>query len=704
MTPSLRERVQDRAIQIIGGQRYQQRQERLAGILENAYRRGPALVPTQTLFERLGEVDARLLDLWARQFGYEILEGRWVGQYELTEEDRLRVVTQSRWQYHRSAQYENTITMWTDFGFGQQVEIVPEDEDARIIWDEAFTAKRNRPLFKQRKLHELSDDILRDGELFFAAYANTIDGRVTFRRFRTDDVKEIVYDKEDTDVPVWYKVKVAKNSSDDNGYTYFPDWEASQQNRDQEWERIQAKEPDAKRIEDRSKQVEISGEQITVTDAVMMQAAPAMRRGRGWPKMYRFMEWDDSLKRHIGDHLAVAKSVATYVDKVIAKGGSRAVDAIAARFASTLSTGASDWVERNPAPAAGGVMTTNDAVTVERRPLTTAAGDAQTTSGLVAGQMSAASKTPLHWMGYPQQLQNRATARETNRPFIEQMERYLQFWSDVFADMVAICLMFAEKYDPIYMDGFTTDAVGVTFESPQLIPPDEIASVMKAISDIASVGMLDAGVAERANEWLTGLALVNLGARNVPAIIEPEDGEAVPEPEEPEEEMPEPETEAQAIFRLVSEMKRMDQEQEHARLSGFLQDVSEFLDRQQRRVQVSEAAEAVKRAAAAVENEGERVTEVHAHVDVKPPDVTIGKTVVNMPEQEPPVVEVTTGETHVHVPEQAAPQVDVRAGDTHVHLPEQEPRRSTWGTRLSRCRHPHRRHQRQTSISISRPS
>lgn len=524
--PTFRERL----IDIIGGRPYRQRQEKLAGLLEHAYRSGPALVPTQTLIDRLGEVDSRLLDLWIRQAGYQVLNGRWIGKMNLTEQDRLRVVEQSRWQYHRSSQYENAITMWTDFGFGQQIKIVPVDEDARAVWDEAWNARRNYPLFKQRKLASLSTDVLIDGELFFAAYANTVDGRVTYRRFATDDVREIVYDKEDKDVPVWYKVKVAKTAENTAGILYFPDWQASQVDREQEWERIVKTNPDAKQASDLSREIELNGERTAATDAVMMQAAPTTRNGRGWPKMYRFIEWDDSLRQHISDHLAVTKAVATFVDEIVAQGGSRSIDEITAKFASTLSTGSTDWAERNPSPAAGSVMTHNDAVTVNRRPLTTGSNDAQTTSGLVAGQMSASSKTPLHWMGYPQQLQNRATARETNRPFIEQMERYQEFWADVFTDLVGIALMFAQKYDPQYAGGFESDEAGVTFESPQIIPADEIASVIAAVTNAVRHGAVDVDVATNAVNWLVSLAMVNLGARNVEDILEPEGIGTVPEP------------------------------------------------------------------------------------------------------------------------------------------------------------------------------
>jgi len=526
--PAFTERLRDFAINTIGGQSYRQRQERTADLLERAYRQGPALVPTATLLRQLGEIDPQLLDIFMRQRGYQVIHGRFIGSFNLTEQDRVRAVEQSRIAYHTDVQYENAVTSWTDFGFGQQVQIVPMDDAAKEVWDECWTARRNAPLFKQRKLHMLSNDLVKDGEIFFVAWASTVDGSVTWRRYATDDVAEIIYDNEDTDVPLFYRCQT------DKGDVYFPDWQAQQKDLDQEWTRITKANPQAKRADDIGQEVEIGGQQIKATVAVMLQAAQNPINGRGWPKFYRGIEWMTSLRQHIGDHLTVAKAVATFVDEVITKSGSRGVDAIAAKFASTL-TSASGWQERNPSPAAGSVLTHNDALSVERRPLTTGAGDAQTTAGLVVSQASASTKIPPHYMGFTQMLQNRAVARETNRPFIEQMERYQEFWADVFHDMVQITLMFAERYNKRYSAGFETTEVEVSFESPLLIPVDEIAAAIKAITDSVSAGVADPAAAQRAVDWLVAMTLVSLGARNVARILEPEEGEeSAPEKRGPE--------------------------------------------------------------------------------------------------------------------------------------------------------------------------
>jgi len=314
---------------------------------------------------------------------------------------------------------------------------------------------------------------------------------------------------------------------------YFPDWQPTDDELDEEWKKIKTENPTAKRADELAPTIEIGGEQETRTDVRVIQAAHNKRGGRGWPAFFRGTEWMESLKTHLGDHLTVASAVATFVDEIKTKGGSRGVDEIASKFASTLST-STDRLERNPSPAKGSVFVHNEAIESKRRPLSTAAGDAQTTAGLVVGQISSSTKVPPHWMGFPQFAQNRATARETSRPFIEQMERYQEFWADVFQDMVAVTLYFADKYSSAgEKTNFSSTEAAVTFESPQRIDPSEISSMIGAIDKAATGGALDPDVAKNAIAWLVTTALVNLGARNVSEILEPSGEERADTDDEP---------------------------------------------------------------------------------------------------------------------------------------------------------------------------
>lgn len=510
--------VRRNAIEVIGGRPYQEHQKNVAWALDQAFRRGPALVPTETLLSRLGEVDQRLIDLLMDSHNWRVLSGVAFGKLRFTEQDRQRAVEESRYYYHFDVQFQNAVQMWTDFGFGQRINVVPTDEKLREVWDEFRGAPRNKPILKQRKLHTLSNDQVVDGEQFFVFSTSTIDSETRIRRARTDEITEVVYDNDDPDVPLFY-VRSVEKMDDNTTLLYYPDWSAWRDMRD----RLDTVEiPDgAKRADEMDEMAVIDGEETPATVRVMQHIAGDEIDGRGWPRFYRVPDWTSALKQLIGDQMTVRKAVATFVDKLIVQGGSRASDAVAAKFASTIST--TNWTERNPSAAPGSTLVHNDAVTSERRPLATGAGDAQADSFLPIGQISAGTKVPPHWMGFPGAMQNRATARESSKPFEQQMERYQIFWTDVFQEWVEIVAMFAVEFNAQIDDGTfsTTDAV-VTMETPLDLEVNDIVGLFNAVEKAAADAIIDAGQAGRVLAALAVLALNEFGIQGAGGVVEGE--------------------------------------------------------------------------------------------------------------------------------------------------------------------------------------
>lgn len=523
--PPFAERLKTNLINWIGGESYRRSQSHLVGLIDRIYRYGPALVPTQTLLQQLGEVDGRLIDLMLRTQTGQVVAGQPFGfGRKMRESDRLRVVHLSRIQYDADGQYESAVSMWTDFGFGQKVEIMPNDDTAREIWNECWKSRRNSPLFKQRRLHKISEELLIDGEVFFVAYASRIDGKVRWRKFATDEVTDVIYESGDSDIALWYKVKTSA------GAIYFPDWQASDKQLNEGWQKIHDDDKDARRADELSGTIEIGGETTRSTDCRVVHAAIDERNGRGWPKFYRAIPWSDALRDHIGDHITVARSRATYVDKLRVKSGSRGVSAIASKFRTTAA-GSSGYTDTNPPPAAGSMFASNDAVDLERLPMATGASDAQITTGLLVSMLSNCTKIPPHWSGFPQIAQNRATAKESNRPFVEQMQRYQKFLADVFQDLVEVTLMFASEYGKHRGADFSEVESSVTFESPEIADLPAIAVAIKTIGDGLGNGTIEAAEGERALKWLVRLYLVTLGARDVESIVGEPEGSAEEGPE-----------------------------------------------------------------------------------------------------------------------------------------------------------------------------
>lgn len=547
--PNLIERVQQNgwrqtAVEIVGGQWYKDKTERTAYIIDMAYQKGPALVPTRELARHLAELDPRLYDLVKRMEGWNILSGAsWGTRLQFTEQDRIRAIWESRFYYHYDVQIANSVDMWTDFGFGQSVKISPsspvdEDEDttddtttpldaekvdpAAEVWDKFWDNPRNGPVLKQRKLAQFSNETVRDGEMFFEFSASGQDGSTTIRRVYTEEIAEVIYETDDQDVPLFYKRKV------DKGYLYYPDWQAKQSYADvldATWEQLKkdGKIPsDAQRADQASETQEFSvnGEQQErrLTDVVMQQVALNEINGRGWPQLRRAIEWANALKNFLQDRATVARMVAAYVDEITVDHGSRGIDAVKANLGTTLNTGL--YTERKPPAPAGSTLTHNKAVDVKRRPLTTGAGDAVDDAMLMVGQISAASKVPPHWQGFPMAMQNRATARESSRPFMEQMERYQTFWTSVFKEWVTIVLWFDTQY------GSGADhsevEVTVTLESPLDLEMEEVTKLMDSITAAHEKGLIPDWMAEVATQKLVVLGLEDLGVRDFEQIEEPD--------------------------------------------------------------------------------------------------------------------------------------------------------------------------------------
>lgn len=511
--PSIRERV---SAFWDGGATARAETRRLAEAALEAYQYSTS---PQYLVEQLQETDPELLDWLLQQRGWDAIG--LVGMARFSEQDRLRAVKEARHMYYYDVQTKRAVNMWTDFGLGQRIEIVPRDEVALPVWEEFWTARRNRPVLGQRHVQDLSNKLVLEGELFLVFYGSTLDGKSTVRRVVTDEIVEVITVPGDRETPLYYVRQTEATSGQEYNQIYYPDWQATQ---------AQLRKVEIPRnaiLAQRVKQTFlIDKKTVPSTRVVMLHAAYDVGdKGRGWPMFRQAMVWSRTYKNFLGDRATIAKVVAMFVNEIIHKGGSRAGKAIAAKFASTLSATSSR--DTNPPAATGSMLVHDEAVDVRRMPLGTGAGDARIDGMTLLGQVSAGTGIPLHWLGRPDAMQNRATARETERPWLEQMERYQTWWADVFNDIVEIVLRLSgTEYEDYSAD--------VTLDSPYYVTTDEIARLFGAVTDAQAAGILPAAVATATMERLLAVGLTNIGIRDASDIIE----QALEE--EPEEEAPPP--------------------------------------------------------------------------------------------------------------------------------------------------------------------
>jgi hypothetical protein len=461
------------------------------------------------LKRKLAELDPRLLDLIMDQAQYETI----VGYSDLSAGSRMRAVTACRFANRTDVQIGNAQNTWTDWGFGRSVDIRAVDDGANEIWQECWTAARNRAIFGQRFIHELSKQILTDGELFFIGYASRVDGKTTWRTLKTEQVPHIVHAEDDAAINVWYIVTLDGEAvAIPDAFTLFSD-----------------------ELRNRFDGVALPHNvtDINQTDGALANGGtyavivPAMRNrdddGRGWPEFHKALAWSSVYSQMLREYSAVFSAVAMFVDKVKVKGGQRTVDDVIAALQSSLVTGGG-YSDTNPRPAAGSTWMENESLDRTRMPLGSAAGDAQTGTGILALQLATGLGVKASDVGRVDMFQNKATADIAAESPQQRWQRYQLFWADVWGDVVETTL---RLYGMFTRTQFSSYEAGVSSTLPLDLDTTEIAQAMDAINKAAAAMTMGYDVAARANLALAELLLLDLGVADVDAILQtPQSAEA----------------------------------------------------------------------------------------------------------------------------------------------------------------------------------
>lgn len=469
------------------------------------------------MLDNLREYDPRLYDMLMHLRNYDQLSPS--GDLaEPNERDRLLAVDEARFLQRYDVLTGHGIRLWTNFGFGQHVEVRPRDEAAREVWTEFWKSKRNRALLRERNLHKMSDIVLTDGEIFFAVFIG-LDGRSTIRRVPTEQIKEIISHPEDADTALYYR----REWTDDAGgaqVVYYVDWLAEPADLDL----VREKLPSDARIAGQPG----SPGGSSYTKVVLYHAAHNTLRRRGWPITVSAAGWSREHKKFRENRAAVARAVATYVDELKVKAGQRGVDAIKARLQSSLATGAG--LENNPPPVAGSTFIHNEAVETARRNLTTGAGDAKDDGEALAWMANLGLGVFPHYAGMGDAYRL-ATATSMETPISRLWSRYQLWWADVWSDLVDLVLTAYEENTNVVFDDHEADVSTDALVSQDI---DQIAELITSILDAMEKGGMDEDSGFRAVRRLVVMALQTLGVDEVDEIIDPD-------AELPSEQEPEPE-------------------------------------------------------------------------------------------------------------------------------------------------------------------
>jgi len=410
--------------------------------------------------------DAGTLDMMRRHAGDYLLSPSSLG--EMSEQERLGIVAAARYLYEKSVYAEALVRIQTDFGFGRRVNITPDDDKAKEVFNEFWTAKRNRAVLGVKNIQELSDRLCVDGEfflVFFTATAGRTKGQTYVRLIRTEQIIECITDPNDSATVLYYRREWTPANSLKQQTLYYPDWMAEPDQLDR-----------AKLLRD----AKLAQNLRPMTAVRMMHVKLPGLEKRGLSMLMRGTPWIELNKEFAQDRAAVIKSIATFTEKVKFKSGSRGLKLIAQQLQSSLVTGDT---EMNPNPTAGSTWLENEAATRTRMPLSTGAVDAEKDGALFLRSIALSGGVFPHWLGAGESFRL-ATASAMEMPTLRHFARYQMFWESVWGDIVDVVL---SAYEDATGTKFESHGAYIALDSLLETNLTEFSQALKTFSEVAKL-------------------------------------------------------------------------------------------------------------------------------------------------------------------------------------------------------------------------
>jgi hypothetical protein len=435
--------------------------------------------------------------------------------------ERERAVRDSRQQWIYSPLYQWAVWVWTNYGFGQQVTIVPTDEDAIETWTEFWTADRNDPVLGADNIQMASTDTLVDGNLYWAYHASDQDGETTITEIDPDEIVEILRHPRNSRFHVFYKRTFLDGNTEKTWY--YPSWLArSIKAIDQPFDRTGKtvaeflKVPDNQRTDKMDVDADAVGERRPGTVSVI-QPIHWNRKDKkdpfGWPLLTAAGPWLRSHGRFVSHRLTVSAAKAMFVRRKTVKGGSRAVNATISAINTNVNR--NRYLDSNAAAAAGSVEVENRAVNTEDLPMRTGADDAKTDNEIFTWMPSLALGLYPHYMGLGDSYRL-ATASSMEKPLEMQWDRYQSFWQAQFRRMFRIVIEFKNEFGGTDFDTTATVTMDRVTEFDLDGAADGIGKMFTDVFQPAlDAGLLDPDVYSALVGFMVNYTLEALGGNDL---------------------------------------------------------------------------------------------------------------------------------------------------------------------------------------------
>lgn len=343
----------------------------------------------------------------------------WIGGYnstnrlnaDLDPRSRRVMVSQSRMYWLRDPLAHQAVRLWTDYCFGDSgLSVTCDDKKTQDKIHAFLDDPRNKRLLSASGQKRLSNNLLVDGEIFFAVFSDGV-----IRKYDPQQIT-IISDPDDEDTVLAYKRLTSSNKT-----LYYRDWTATPQ--------------DAQAVIDPETKKTFKVERNVSIYHLAYDAFG--KRGNGL--LVSSLSWSIQHRKFMEARVAITQALSKFTYKTTVAGGPKEVAKTQAKLESSFANRAPNTLEKNPVTTAGGNFIQSKGLDLVPLPRTTGAGEAKDDSDSLKLQVCAGTGIMLHYFGDPS-TGNLATATAMELPMLKMFQGYQKLWKDAYADIFFIVL------------------------------------------------------------------------------------------------------------------------------------------------------------------------------------------------------------------------------------------------------------------------
>lgn len=345
--------------------------------------------------------------------------------------DRKTLIEDSRMYWHRDPLGKQPVRLWSDYAIGTGIiykdenadkaktpgQKVPPSETQKSL-DKFWKYHKNRCLTSSQGQWELSNQLLIDGDIFFAITEGDVP---IIRTIDPLQITHIISDPQDEQTVLCFK-REFPGPNNQTKTLYYRNWTA------EDSEVASLKDPD-------------DGKSIRVEDDVVIYQHSFEKFGkRGNGLLFCAIDWSRYHRQFMNARVSLTAALAKFAHKLTVKGSDKVVNAVASRLGSSIpKTGIEGLPERNPPTTAGGSFVQNQGLDLQPMPRATGGGDAKLDGDQLKLMVCAATNVHMHYFGDPS-TGNLATAEAMELPMLKSFTRYQESWKDAWRDIFSIVL------------------------------------------------------------------------------------------------------------------------------------------------------------------------------------------------------------------------------------------------------------------------